>query len=320
MEAQQCGRGDDGSATTMTEAVIVQQCKRHNGYSTPELNERLYLHHLGVAELNGLAAFTGCVVLYIDHNALSDLSGLAPLTRLDSLYVSCNALASLDSLPLLPSLHTLDVAHNHIASLACLDTAAPQLQTLLASHNRLQGLAGVQGLTQLLSLDVADNCIADAEKTGACLRSHRGTLRTLLLRGNEVCRSAPQHRKRTIAAFSALRFLDDYPVFPDERERAEAFVAGGASAEAEVRAAQHARAADEAREQFAYFGGVQAAQREARHRNGPETRPTAYYLAHAGAAAPPTAAATVDGDGDEDDDVIYVPAVHPPTHRDPVRV
>ncbi|KAG5490642.1 hypothetical protein JKF63_00764 [Porcisia hertigi] len=306
---------DDGTgAPMMSEARIIQECRKQQGYWTPELNEKLYLQHLGFAELNGLSAFTGCVVLYLDHNALSDLSGLAALTRLDSLYLSCNTLSRLDSLPYLPTLRTLDVAQNQIVTLNALDEAAPQLQTLLAGHNNLQRLDGVQGLSSLISLDVSYNRIEDEEKTSGCLRRHRATLRTLLLHGNELCRHTVHYRKRWIASFPALRFLDEYPVFDDERARAEAFATGGIAAEEEVRDAQRARAAAERQEQFAYYGDMREAQREARRCNGPVTRPTAYFVAH---TTPSDAAAPQDAE----DEPIYIPAARNPViHQDPLRL
>ncbi|GET93587.1 hypothetical protein, conserved [Leishmania tarentolae] len=308
--------GLDGATgeTKMTESLVLQLCRKQHGYWTPELNEKLYLHHLGFRQLNGLAAFTGCVVLYLNHNALSDLAGLAALTRLDSLYLSCNALSRLDSMPRLPALRTLDVAQNQIVTLNGLDEAAPQLQTLLASHNRLRSLDGVQGLSSLMSLDVSHNCIENEEKTTAFLWGHRATLRTLLLHGNEPCHHAPHHRKRWIAAFPALRFLDEYPIFDDERERAEAFIRGGAAAEAEIRSAQRSRAIAEAREQFAYYGDMREEQRAARRRNGAETKATPYFLAH----APAIKRTAVQ---DADDDPIYIPATRNATaHHDPMRV
>ncbi|KAG5465072.1 hypothetical protein LSCM4_00524 [Leishmania orientalis] len=308
------GADDCTGATIMTESLVLQQCKSQQGYSTPELNEKIYLHHLGFAKVGGLAAFTGCVVLYLDHNALSDLAGLEALTRLDSLYLSCNALSHLESLPHLPALRTLDVSHNQIVTLRGLDKAAPLLRTLLAGHNRLQRLDGVQGLSRLLSLDVSHNCLEHEKKTSACLHGHRATLRTLLLHGNELCRHTPHHRKRWIAAFPALRFLDDYPVFDDERARAEAFTRGGAAAEADIRSAQHARAVAEARGQFAYYGDFRDAQRDARRRNGAETRPTPYFLTH---CTPVNATVAPD----DDDEPIYIPAARDVTvHQDPLRL
>lgn len=298
---------------TMTEEFIVAQCKKHNGYSTPELNEKLYLHHFGFAHLNGLNAFTGCTVVYLSHNALSSLDGLAALTHLDSLYASCNALSNLDSLPALPALRTLDVSQNAITSLAGLDEAAPQLRTLLAGHNRLTQLCGLQGCTALLSVDLSHNKLEDEEKVDAGLRPLRPSLRTLLLHGNALCRHAQHYRQRWVAAFAALRFLDEYPVFDDERERAEAFVRGGALAEAATRDAQKARAAAETHAQFQYFGDLRDASREARRRDGPALAPTNYFLTHAATAT------TTQEDSDEDD--VYLPstAAAAVVHADPLQ-
>lgn len=299
---------ESAAAVVMTEKLIVEQCKKHNGYSTPELNEKLYLHRLGFSELNALSAFTGCTVLYLNHNALSRLDGLAALPQLDSLYLSCNALTSLDTLPPLPTLRTLDVAENAITTLRGLDQAAPQLQTLLAGHNRLTQLAGLQGCTALLSLDLSHNLLDDEEKADAVLRPLRGSLRTLLLHGNELCRRTPHYRKRWIAAFATLRYLDEYPVFDEERERAEAFALGGAAAEDEARHAQRARADEEAQARFRYYGELRNASRQARQRDGPSRAPTAYFVANATPQQQRPPAIQLDDDDDVHD--VYIPFGH----------
>ncbi|KPI85595.1 hypothetical protein ABL78_5333 [Leptomonas seymouri] len=312
----------DLTAVVMTEKFIIEQCKKHNGYSTPELNEKLYLHQLGLSRLNGLHAFTGCRVLYLSHNALSRLDGLAALTQLDSLYLSHNGLTSLESLPLLPALRVLDVADNQITSISGLDNAAPQLQTLLAGHNRLTRLGGLQGCTALLSLDLSYNALEDEEKVDAWLRPLRRTLRTLLLHGNLLCRKASHYRKRWIATFTALKFLDEYPVFDDERERAEAFTRGGTVAEEDARRAQKARAEEEAQAQLRYYGEFRRANREARRRDGRKLSPTAYFLAHSSThqtASLATAAREDDADFGEEE--VYIPstAANAAVHADPFR-
>ncbi|KPA81555.1 hypothetical protein ABB37_03899 [Leptomonas pyrrhocoris] len=304
----------DSTAVVMTEKLIIEQCKKHDGYSTPELNERLYLHHFGFSRLTGLQAFTGCTVLYLSHNALSRLDGLAALTQLDSLYLSCNALTGLESLPSLPALRTLDVAENQITSINGVDNAAPQLQTLLAGRNRLARLTGLQRCTALLSLDLSHNVLEDEEKVDAGLRPLRQTLRTLLLQGNELCRSARHYRKRWIAAFPALKFLDEYPVFDEERERAVAFARGGTVAEEDARQAQKARVEAETETQFRYYGDFRDANRQARQRDGPTRTPTAYFLAHSTtrSTAPPA-------EEMEEEAEVYIPptAASAAVHADP---
>jgi dynein assembly factor 1, axonemal len=315
--ANTTGSADDSCTTvTMTEAFIIEQCKKHHGYSTPELNEKLYLHHFGFSRLHGLEAFTGCTVLYLSHNALSQLDGLAALTQLDSLYLSCNALISLETLPVLPSLRTLDVAENSLTTIDGLDRAAPLLQTLLVSHNRLSQLNGLQGCTALLSLDVSHNALENEEKVDAGLQPLRCSLRTLLLHGNALCRTVPHYRKRWIVTFPSLKFLDDYPVFDDERERAEAFATGGALAEEATRQAQKERAAAAAQAQHQYYGELRDRNRQTRQRDGPTREPTAYYLAHStDSSVPERGTCRGKNDDDDGDYDVYIPAAA--AHTDP---
>lgn len=302
----------------MTEQLITEQCKKNGGYTTPELNETLYLHYFGFSHLNGLGAFVGCTVLYLNNNALRCLDGLAPLVHLHSLYLASNALTSLSSLPVLPALRTLDVAHNSLTELVGLDAAVPQLQQLLASHNRLADATGLAGCADMLSLDLSHNALDDEAAVSAALQPLRASVRTLLLQGNTLCRGAAHYRERWVAAFTALRWLDEYPVFDDERERVEAFARGGAAAVVEMRRAQKARHAAEAQARFEYFSDFREASRDARRRGAPPPGPTAYYRAHA------VAAVKDNGDDNDDDDAgdVYIPAAAvaaPSAHVDPMR-
>jgi dynein assembly factor 1 len=48
-------------------------------------------------------------------------------------------------------------------------------------------------------------------------------LKVLYLKGNPFVQKIPQYRRRVIASLSNLTYLDERPVFPDERKRAEAW-------------------------------------------------------------------------------------------------
>lgn len=56
-------------------------------------------------------------------------------------------------------------------------------------------------------------------------------MRVLYLQGNGCVRKIPHYRKTLINSFKDLRYLDDKPVFEDERRFAEAFGRGGLEAE-----------------------------------------------------------------------------------------
>jgi len=49
--------------------------------------------------------------------------------------------------------------------------------------------------------------------------------------GNEFVRKITAYRKTIIAKIPTLKYLDDRPVFEEDRRRAEAFYAGGLEAE-----------------------------------------------------------------------------------------
>ena len=52
-------------------------------------------------------------------------------------------------------------------------------------------------------------------------------LRVLYCQNNEFIKKVPNYRKTTIVKIPTLMYLDDRPVFPEDRRRAEAFARGG---------------------------------------------------------------------------------------------
>lgn len=61
------------------------------------------------------------------------------------------------------------------------------------------------------------------------------SLAVLYLNHNPICRKIPNYRKTLISKLKNLKFLDDKPVFEEERLCAEAFARGGIEAEREER-------------------------------------------------------------------------------------
>lgn len=102
------------------------------------------------------------------------------------------------------------------------------------TKNRI-GANGISDLwelrrTNITTLDIQDCKVADPEVLPEIFCKMK-ELRVLYLKGNPVVKMIPHYRKTVIAHLPNLKYLDDRPVFKDDRRLAEAFVRGGLDAE-----------------------------------------------------------------------------------------
>lgn len=111
------------------------------------------------------------------------------------------------------------------------------VQTLTMTSNSLESLEDVSelaGMPCLSCLDLKDNELEDPAVIDVF--ESMPALRVLYLQGNPVVKTIRHYRKTVLSRLPGLRFLDDRPVFDEERERvtawAEGMAAGGAKAAA----------------------------------------------------------------------------------------
>merc|ERR1719262_76199 len=76
------------------------------------------------------------------------------------------------------------------------------------------------------SLDIQDNQLSDPDILPDVFMRMQD-LRVLYLKGNDCCKRLPNYRKTVTACLKNLKYLDDRPVFEDDRRAAEAFNRGG---------------------------------------------------------------------------------------------
>ncbi len=134
-----------------------------------------------------------------------------------------NCLASLEGIENAPALVSLNVSNNSLAALDEL-AACPALSSLVAEHNHLETLDALQGLLacpELHTLDLQNNNIGDPALLDMLRRMP--ALRCLYLKGNPVVGKIPSYRKALICALPGLTYLDDRPVFEEERRCAQAW-------------------------------------------------------------------------------------------------
>ncbi|XP_029963523.1 dynein axonemal assembly factor 1 [Salarias fasciatus] len=219
----------------MTKKFLKDHCKQNKLYSTPCLNDTLYLHFKGFSTIENLEEYTGLKCLWLESNGIQRIENLDAQTDLRCLFLQQNLIHKLENLEPLKNLCILNISNNYIQvieNISCL----PELSTLQIAHNKLETLSDIKHLSQCLSISVLDlshNLINDPDIL--LVLESMPELRVLNLMGNEVMRKIPNYRKTMIVRLKQLTFLDDRPVFPKDRACAEAWATGGLEGERKER-------------------------------------------------------------------------------------
>ncbi|KAG5178481.1 hypothetical protein JKP88DRAFT_328841 [Tribonema minus] len=249
-----------GGLPVMTPDAIRQAALEDNGYETPELNDRLYLHFKGYRRIENLEPYTAVKALWLGSNGLQKIENIGHMTQLRCLFLQQNLIQSVSGLDSLDNLVQLDLSNNRIATLSGL-AQLPALHTLNVSKNALQDSQGIDHLQRcraLTNLDVTANTLA-----GAGILSVLQAIPCLVAlsaNGNPFIADTPHFRKTLITTMPALRYLDR-PIFEGERVAATAWARGGAEAETAARADFQAAQRQRDRDQLSEFRTWQADQR-----------------------------------------------------------
>lgn len=224
------GGGDVTSNPEMTLEEIKKSCIENDGYETPELNEKLYLHFRGFRRIQNLEMYTNCKSIWLDSNGLEKIEGLEPLFALRCLFLSKNLLTSIGSgLNSLSLLTVLDLSYNRISKLEGLGGLL-NLESINVSRNVLTDGPAIEELKKcpkLQTVDLTHNSLSGEDVLDEL--SKISTLLTLSITGNEVTR-IQSFRKKMITMIPSLKYLDR-PIDEIEVIGAKAFMEGGVDAE-----------------------------------------------------------------------------------------
>lgn len=245
--------GKVGRFKRITPKVLKVLVKEQSIFQVPELNDKLYLHYHGFERIEGLEAWTGLKALWLEGNGLHEIRGLDTLKQLRCLYLHQNCLKKLENLQCCPLLSTLQVNNNFIDRISGLG-GLPLLSTLHLSNNHLTSADDLLGLLECPGLRVLDlqNNRLDDKRIFDVLEA-LPVLSVLQLQGNPVVPTLTQYRRNTIHRCRALSYLDDRPIFEEERLAVDAWAVGGLPAEREERRRQRQEKDDRHRKNLDYM-------------------------------------------------------------------
>eukprot|EP00758_Cryptobia_borreli_P006837 Tbor_TRINITY_DN5210_c2_g1::TRINITY_DN5210_c2_g1_i2::g.16217::m.16217/K19750/DNAAF1, LRRC50, ODA7; dynein assembly factor 1, axonemal len=274
----------------MTRTKLKKICKDINLFTTPSLNDKLYLHFHGFQKIENLEEYNNCRVLWLENNCIETIENLEALKELDTLFLHHNVIRSFvcpisnipTSMPLL-SVKAVNLSHNFIDSLEHIATMFPNLEKLQIAHNRIRRIPlSLVQLKNLTVIDISHNNIGDSHdlnddvitevesdeqvksnpKTNAELNNDLKVLvqienlLSLLMHGNEITKNVPYYRRRVIGEIKSLKYLDEYPIFEDERRACDAFMLGGLEAERAERKRIQEEKEQERKMQAKYFSDL----------------------------------------------------------------
>merc|ERR1719199_1842907 len=227
-EPRQVARRTD-TMVDMTREAIQAITKELKQYRSPALNDKLYLHFKGWKKIEEcLGEYSGVRALWLEGNGLRTLDNLGNLKELRCLYVQQNCLESLEGVEENGELDSINASNNCIKTVSGV-AHLKRLNTLQLAHNRLATPEDVAHLAECRTigvLDISNNKLEDPVVLDILAKMEN--LHVLQMQGNPVTRKIKHYRKTVIARCQKLTYLDDRPVFEDERRTVTAWACGGA--------------------------------------------------------------------------------------------
>ena len=101
-------------AKFMDPKQLRKDCQKNGQYSTPHLNDKLYLHYKGYSKIENLEEYTGVKAMFLEGNGLTKIEGLDAQKECKSLYLQENVFDKIEGLDAQTELDSLNLSKNYI--------------------------------------------------------------------------------------------------------------------------------------------------------------------------------------------------------------
>ena len=128
---------------TMDKKEMKRDCVKNGMYSTPAINDKLYLHYKGYSKIENLEEYTGVKALWLEGNGFSKIEGLDNQTEVRSLYLHENCIDKIENLEAQVNVDTLNLSKNFITKIENLSHMT-QMTSLNLAHNKISTAEGVR--------------------------------------------------------------------------------------------------------------------------------------------------------------------------------
>lgn len=207
-------------------------CEYEEKYSQPYLNDSICLNMKGFAKIENLEEYFNLKSLYLNGNIIKKIENIQFLMTLKCLYLQNNLIEKMEGLEGLRELDTLNLSHNYIEKIEGLEHCTC-LTNLDMSRNKLKGYESVEHLSKCHSIGTValiENELDYDLPTFEVFKKMEG-LKVIHLKANPFPRNLANYRKTMVTELPNLTYLDDKPVWDEEKRRAKAFMKGGIAEE-----------------------------------------------------------------------------------------